>query len=164
MNNLKLISVISSGDDKYKLIHDNFCANILSFDSVISNVDTINVDTKSGDWQSQGFLSTVYKKLDHTRRLLKQGYTVFCTDLDIFYLKDPIKYMYELLNDFDIVGQNDFGRLCTGFYIVKPSDSTIDLFDTSEKLVLDGEQSDQNYIHTKLQLDKYSDFAGSQRL
>ena len=157
MNNLKLISVISSGDDKYKPIHDNFCANISSFDSIISSVDIINIDTKSGDWQSQGFLDTVYKKLDCTYQLLKQGYTVFCTDLDIFYLKDPIKYMHELLNDFDIVGQNDFGRLCTGFYMVKPSELTIDLFDTSEKLVLDGEQSDQNYIHTKLQSDKYSD-------
>jgi hypothetical protein len=40
--------------------------------------------------------------------------------------------------------------------MVKPSVLTIDLFDTSEKLVLDGEQSDQNYIHTKLQSDKYS--------
>lgn len=156
MNNLKLISVISSGDDKYKPIHDNFCYNISSFGSIISSVEIINVDTKSGDWQSQGFLDTVYKKLDYTHELLKQGYTVFCTDLDIFYLKDPIKYMHEVLSDFDIVGQNDFGRLCTGFYMVKPSVSTIDLFDTSENLVLDGEQSDQNYIHTKLQSDKYS--------
>jgi hypothetical protein len=56
MNNLKLISVISSGDDKYKSIHDNFCSNISSFDSIISSVEIINVDTKSGDWQSQGFL------------------------------------------------------------------------------------------------------------
>ena len=61
-----------------------------------------------------------------------------------------------MLDDFDIVGQNDFGRLCTGFYMVKPSDLTIDLFDTSEKLTLIGEQSDQNYVHTKLQSDKYS--------
>ncbi len=156
MNNLKLISVISSGDDKYKLIHDNFCANISSFDSIVSSVEIINVDTNSGDWQSQGFLDTVYKKLDYTHQLLKQGHTVFCTDLDIFYLKDPIEYIYRLLDDFDIVGQNDFGRLCTGFYMVKPSDLTIDLFDTSEKLTLIGEQSDQNYVHTKLQSDKYS--------
>jgi hypothetical protein len=98
----------------------------------------------------------VFKKLDHTHQLLKEGYTVFCTDLDIFYLKDPIQSIYKILDDFDIVGQNDFGRLCTGFYMVKPSDLTIDLFDTSEKLILDGEQSDQNYIHTKLQSDKYS--------
>jgi len=157
MNNLKLISVISSGDDKYKSIHDNFCANISYFNSIISSVDIINIDTKSGDWQSQGFLDTVYKKLDYTHQLLKDGYTVFCTDLDIFYLKDPIKHMHELLNDFDIVGQNDFGRLCTGFYMVKPSDLTIDLFNTSQRITLDGEQGDQNYIHTKLQSDKYSD-------
>lgn len=156
MTNLKLISVISSGDNKYKAIHDNFCANISSFDSIISSVEIINVDTKSGDWQSQGFLDTVYKKLDFTHQLLKEGYTVFCTDLDIFYLKDPIQYIYKLLDDFDIVGQNDFGRLCTGFYMVKPSDLTIDLFDTREQVILDGEQSDQNYIHTKLQSDKYS--------
>jgi hypothetical protein len=156
MNNLKLISVISSGDNEYKPIHDNFLANISSFNSIISSVKIITVNTKSGDWQSQGFLDTVYKKLDCTHQLLEQGYTVFCTDLDIFYLNDPIEYMYELLNDFDIVGQNDFDRLCTGFYMVKPSCLTIDLFDTSEKLVLDGEQGDQNYIHTKLQLDKYS--------
>ena len=156
MNDLKLISVISSGDNKYKPIHDNFCANISSFDSIVSSVEIINVDTNSGDWQSQGFLDTVYKKLDYTHQLLKQGHTVFCTDLDIFYLKDPIEYIYRLLDDFDIVGQNDFGRLCTGFYMVKPSSLTIDLFDTNEKLVLDGEQSDQNYVHTKLQSDKYS--------
>ena len=87
MNNLKLISVISSGDDKYKSIYDNFCANISSFNSIISSVDIINIDTKSGDWQSQGFLDTVYK-LDYTHQLLKDVYTVFCTDLDIFYLKD----------------------------------------------------------------------------
>ena len=155
MNDLKLISVISSGDNKYKPIHDNFCANISSFDSVISRVEVINVDAKSGDWQSQGFLDAVYKKLDHTHQLLKQGHTVFCTDLDIFYLKDPIEYIYRLDN-FDIVGQNDFNRLCTGFYMVKPSNLTVDLFDTSEELILDGEQGDQNYIHTKLQSDKYS--------
>lgn len=157
MTNLKLISVISSGDDKYQPIHDNFCANISSFDSMISKVEAINVDTKSGDWQSQGFLDTVYKKLDYTHQLLKQGYTVFCTDLDIFYLEDPIEYMHGLLDSFDIVGQNDFNRLCTGFYMVKPSDLTMDLFDTSERVVLGGEQGDQNYIHTKLQLDRYSE-------
>lgn len=157
MTNLKLISVISSGDNEYKPIHDNFLANISSFNSIISSVNIITVDTKSGDWQSQGFLDTVYKKLDYTHQLLKDGYTVFCTDLDIFYLKDPIKHMHELLNDFDIVGQNDFGRLCTGFYMVKPSDLTIDLFNTSQRITLDGEQGDQNYIHTKLQSDKCSD-------
>lgn len=157
MNDLKLISVISSRDNHYKAIYDNFCANISSFDSIISSVKVINVDTKSGNWQSQGFLDTVYQKLDCTHKLLKKGYTVFCTDLDVFYLKDPIQYIYELLDDFDIVGQNDFDRLCTGFYMVKPSDLTIDLFDTSDKLILDGEQGDQNYIHTKLQQNKYSD-------
>lgn len=156
MTNLKLISVISSGDNRYKSIRDNFLANTSSFGSIISSVEVINVETKSGDWQSQGFLDTVYKKLDHTHQLLKQGHTVFCTDLDIFYLKDPIEYMHGLLDNFDIVGQNDFDRLCTGFYMVKSSDLTVDLFDTTEKFVLDGEQSDQNYIHTKLQSDKYS--------
>ena len=158
MNNLKLISVISSGDDKYKLIHDNFCANISSFDSYISNVDIINVDTKSGDWQSQGFLDTVYQKLDHTHRLLKEGYTVFCTDLDIFYLKDPIKYMHDLIEDFDIIAQEDHTRLCTGFYMVKPSDLTIDLFDTSHRHSLKGEQSDQNFINSKLNIGQDEDY------
>ncbi len=77
MNDLKLISVISSGDNKYKPIHDNFCANISSFDSIVSSVEIINVDTKSGNWQSQGFLDTVYQKLDHTHRLLKEAILFF---------------------------------------------------------------------------------------
>jgi hypothetical protein len=152
MNNLKLISVISSNDNEYKPIYENFRANISSFNSIISNVEIINVDTKSGNWQSQGFLDTVYKKLDHTHRLLKEGYIVFCTDLDIFYLKDPIEHMYNLIENFDIVAQKDSHRLCTGFYMVKPSDLTIDLFDASQRHSLIGEQSDQNFINSKLNI------------
>ena len=43
--------------------------------------------------------------------------------------------MHELLNDFDIVGQNDFDRLCTGFYMVKPSDLTIDFLTQASELL-----------------------------
>jgi hypothetical protein len=158
-NKLMCIAVYSGGDNKYKSIRDNFCENLKQFKSEIADVIVFDVGTKSGDWQSEGFLETVYKKLSFTRYFLNEGFDVFCTDLDIFYLKDPLPLMNTLLKKYDIVGQNDFDRLCTGFYMVKSTDKTISLFDTSDELKLDGEQSDQNYIDTKLKLEEFKNIS-----
>ncbi len=66
--------------------------------------------------------------------------------------------MHDLIEDFDIIAQADYKRLCTGFYMVKPSDLTIDLFDTSHRHFLKGEQSDQNFINSKLNIGQDEDY------
>ena len=84
---IKFFSIVSGRDDKYSALRDNFQKHLEKV-GLSEFHDIIETDTSSGNWQEDGFLETVYKKLDYTRDYLKQGYHVFCSDLDIVFLKN----------------------------------------------------------------------------
>ena len=86
---------MSGNDERYLLIKNNFQQHLKNV-GLEEMHDLIVTDTKSGNWQEEGFLETVYKKLDFTRDYLKQGYQVFCSDLDIVFLKNPIPYLKKI--------------------------------------------------------------------
>ena len=136
---VKFFSIISGNDQKYSLIKDNFQKHLNNVE-LSDEHKLIKTSTDSGDWQDKGFLDTVIKKLDFTRDFLKEGYYVFCSDLDIIFLRNPLSYLKDLIQGYDIIFQNDYAEVdngekvsiyCTGFYFVRPSSLTIKLFDRS---------------------------------
>ena len=170
---IKFISVLSGNDKKYSLIKDNFQIHLENV-GLANEHELIETNTDSGNWQEEGFLETVYKKLDFTRDYLKQGYQVFCSDLDIVFLKNPIPYLKKMSRGYNIIFQNDYAEydngnevslFCTGFYFVNPSPLTVKLFDREvnifkqlNKINLKGtyDESDQNYINIKLKQKRFN--------
>tara|TARA_B100001029_G_C15059661_1_gene457298 strand:+ start:1092 stop:1790 length:699 start_codon:yes stop_codon:yes gene_type:complete len=172
-NNIKFFSVVSGLDKNYLSIKNNFQQHLKKI-NILEQHEVIKTNTHSGNWQEKGFINTVYKKLDYTREFLKKGRFVFCTDLDIVYLKDPIPYLIEQMeiNNYDILFQHDYAKdgdkifsvYCTGFYLVRPTKINIKLFDLSynffkrsNKIIFQDneEKSDQNYINTKLKQKRF---------
>ena len=151
--NIKFFSILSGGDEKYKPLYDNFI-HFLAQVGLDSKHELVSFpDFASGSWQQPSFRKIVYKKLEHTHEELLKGNSVFVSDLDIVFLRDPWDYLMNLLSDYDAVFQQDGDRKCTGFYLAKPTPETLDLFDSSQKApggIIGGDACDQGYIHTKL--------------
>ena len=165
---IKFFSIVNGQDKEYWPIKDNFMMHLERI-GLKDKHELIITDTSSGNWEEEGFLDTVYHKLDMTRYYLKNGYYVFCSDLDIVFLRDPINNLKKTMvdNKYDILFQHDYGDYgdegiyscyCTGFYFVKPSKMTKNLFDRNvnifkRKNKIDlpmGDRSDQKYINRKL--------------
>ena len=174
---IKFFSVVSGNDNRYQSIKDNFLKH-LEILYLAEKHDLIITNTDSGNWEESGFLDTVYQKLDMTLYYLKKGYYVFCSDLDIVFLKDPFPYLIDLMNiyNYDILFQHDYADegesgiysvYCTGFFLVKPSsltkklfDRNINIFNKSNKIELPmGDRSDQKYINRKLTQKRFKELS-----
>lgn len=159
---IKFFSILNKGDDHHLPFYNNFIEHLKKF-NLEKDHELIMVDGDSGPFKSEEFISITYKKLDHVCNFLRDGHTVFLSDLDIVFLRDPIPYLEEQLQHHDIAIQtNQYkGEIentpsikayskNTGFYMVKPSDLLIDFFDTTEKLhPWDSDPTDQGYINQK---------------
>ena len=171
---LKFFSIISGNDDEYQPIKNNFEKH-LNIIGLENEHELIVTNTNSGSWEERDFLDTVYHKLDITLNYLKKGYYVFCSDLDIIFLKNPLPYLIDLMisNNYDILFQHDYaeeddGKIysvyCTGFFLVKPSRMAIKLFDRKVNIfkrnnqinLPKGDRSDQKYINRKLIQKRFS--------
>ena len=121
-----------------------------------------------------------FEKLELIHDTLKRGKICFYSDPDIVFLKNPMEYLFGLLEDYDLIVQSNvddtkrklktFGKvLHSGFCIVKPSELTLRLFDTSEQYHFPGKPGpkdkeflmrwqqhrvDMIYFNSKLNSDK----------
>jgi hypothetical protein len=69
-------------------------------------------------------------KVRIVHRLLMLGKTVLLVDVDIVMCHDPLPYLREMSEKYDMVAQNTLtGHFNTGFYYIKPNAGTIALFD-----------------------------------
>lgn len=155
---MNFFSILNVSDEKYHPMYYNFIHHLKKV-GLLDKHTLINVDGVTDNFNTPGFNDVVYKKLEITHKELLKGNTVFCSDLDIVFLKDPLEYMVSFLDTHDIVFQKDHEKYCTGFFLVKPGALTIDLFDRSEKIQFDREKikgrdfvarCDQGYINSKL--------------
>jgi len=156
---MKFFSILNTSDEKYHPIYNNFIHHLKKVE-LLDKHTLIKVDGVSDNWNSSNFNDIVYKKLEITHKELLKGNTVFCSDLDIVILKDPLEYMLPFLDTHDVMFQRDHKRHCTGFYLVKPGPLTIDLFDSSETIpFVTYDIGDQGYINSKLthKAEKYKD-------
>ena len=163
MDNIKFFSVLNSGDDDFVPFYDNFIEHLKPF-GLDKHHHLIRIKSESGMYNSQNFRKISFAKLNHTRKFLKQGYTVVLSDLDLVFLRNPIPYLLTALEKHDLVIQSSRGQwnprnkgcgprkmnpnphrrrapqkmlhphVNTGFFAVKPTPLTIDFFDASEKI------------------------------
>jgi len=127
------------------------------------------VEGKTSEYNNSSFNFIVHKKLKITKEALMENKIVFCSDLDIVFLRNPLPRMTELIKTYDIIFQSDYSgegdsikqwgykkrnpQICTGFFMVKPSPLTIDLFDPENyTLKSKNVKCDQAYINEKLRL------------
>ena len=147
---LHFFSTISSGDNKYLPLYDNFVYHLDKLGLKKNHHLLSFPEHSSGSYNDSAFNKIVYTKLKVSHDQLSKGNSVFVSDLDIVFLRNPWEYLTSLLEEYDIIFQPDASRFCTGFYLARPSAPSIDLFDCSEQIKLQGDQSDQGYINTKI--------------
>jgi len=96
-----------------------------------------------------------FEKLNLIHDALKRGKTCLYSDPDVVFLKNPIDYLKELMNDYDMVIQSNVDDtkrklkvykkvLHSGFCMVKPTKLTLKLFDTSDEFHWPGEEGDES--------------------
>jgi len=161
-NSLDFFSIINSGDKKYSPIYNNFISHLKNV-GIENRHELVEVSGESASFIEDSFPKIAFEKINLTKEKLESGKTVFCSDLDIVFLKDPIDYMLSLLNIYDIVIQRDGvrweaarnnrpPRLCTGFYMVKPTKLTLELFNTKydrNDHWIGKDKTDQGYLNAK---------------
>ncbi|ELT91377.1 hypothetical protein CAPTEDRAFT_201955 [Capitella teleta] len=81
----------------------------------------------SGDMNSQSFREKSMLKLQLAYEAMAAGYTVFLTDLDVFFFRNPLPKLLDLCQEScDLVGQRDVGQVInTGFMLLRPTNTTI---------------------------------------
>jgi len=89
------------------------------------------------EWNSDGFKRITKLKSQQVLRLLKQGYNVLWTDLDVIWKANPMPDLLRLLakDDHDVLIQSDATAqkeastlINSGFYYVKQSEHTVRAF------------------------------------
>ena len=121
------------------------CIDNYSYDKLKDSYNAVVIDTKYDKfsrYHKDDFFEISKFKFFIVCELLKKGYNILFTDGDIFYKKNPINYIDNILKDknIDVVIQNDDGNnndndhnyLCTGFYFVKSTPKNIELFNLSK--------------------------------
>ncbi len=144
---LKFISIITYTDPDFSALCDNFLHTLKEV-GLEAEHELLRFDDAAGVFNSPEFNHMVFKKLALTHKLLKEGHTVWVSDIDIVYFKNPKEYLLSLLEDNVLVGQTEpDGRINTGFYMVRPHDLTISLFDPSIKVKLPGQDHLDNALY-----------------
>ena len=135
---MKFISIISHSDPHFKALCDNFLHTLKAV-GLEAQHELLRFDDEAGVFNSPQFNKMVFKKLALTHKFLKEGHIVWVSDIDIVYFKNPKAHLLSLLEDNLLVGQTEpDGRINTGFYMVRPHELTISLFDPNIKVKLPG--------------------------
>jgi len=108
---------------------------------------TDHADCKEGnhDWGSKEFRTLIQNKFPIIKNELDDK--VLFVDNDIFFYKDPIPYLENILEHCDVVSQSDLPGtpFCTGFFAVNPSEKIEEVIDkiTDYNPQTDGDYDDQ---------------------
>lgn len=117
-----------------------------------------NLDGEPAFWGTQEFSGISNNKLVIVYHLLKLGYDVLLTDVDVVWCRDMLPIFARYVNDypdFDIfmqsnrAAENGTGQLNTGFYYAKATEGVVSLFESlaskSPEAILKG-QDDQTFF------------------
>ena len=112
-------------------------------------------DGKCGTYNSEVFNIKSHIKIKAVHEILLLGYDVILSDLDVTFFKSPITYLLDncgpdcdILLEVDLVDPQLFN---TGFYFVKSSNRTINLFGQVLKFIEHREGNDQEIFNDVLQ-------------
>ena len=129
--------------------------------NLISSLDDVGMYATGGALRIYDMqFNSDYEKLELIHDTLKRGKICFYTDSDIVFLKNPTDYLLKELEDYDLIIQSNaddtkiklkkFKKvLHPGFCIVKPTELTLKLFDTSERYHFPGQEGepDKEYLY-----------------
>jgi hypothetical protein len=126
---LKFFSSLNGKDDDYRPLYDNFIASLEKLSLADKHELLILEDCVSADFATEDFNKICNIRTKQARQYLIEGYTIFHSDLDMIFLKDPFPLLLKYLEEYDIIFQRDSKQVCGGFYLAKPSPLTIDFFE-----------------------------------
>ena len=86
--------------------------------------------TETGDFATEIFVKKAMVKHYVVRDILKMGYSVLLSDLDIFWFRSPVEDLIAACDKKDFVIQNEANiNLNIGFMYVNPTKASIDFYD-----------------------------------
>ncbi len=153
------IIVLTNEDAQYEIMTENL---LLSFERVgvkRSKISLHKIDLPSGVFGTKEFNCLTLEKLRVVHEYLVAGKTILLCDVDIVMLKNPLPYVVKELESHDLVFQNEgyvyqiSGKqaINTGFFAVKSSKKTIDLFNIEDEVVQKKQDlNDQDLINLRL--------------
>ena len=103
----------------------------------------------ASDFRTKGFLMKSHLKIKLVLDALELGFNLILVDLDIVFLKNPLPYLKENIQDLDILIQDNTNECNTGFYYIKPTNSSLLLFEKAWEIAdtpLGQKQDDQRII------------------
>lgn len=153
MKRIKFISIINTDDSYYTPLLRNLQCSLRKVGLIYLH-EVIPVKGTFGVYGSSTFNQITFHKLTLVHEFLLSGYTVWFVDLDIVFLRNPLHYLLQIIRDFDFVAQSNdelYTTINTGFFIAKPTELVLDLFDTRfMSREVNMQSTDQQFINTKI--------------
>lgn len=110
----------------------------------------------SGRFMSSGWMKSMSSRCEWwVETISSADEPIIFIDADIQFFKDPLPIINEILNEHDLTGHHDiYVPICCGFMAVKPTPSTISLFNHISKTVRDW-PNDQIALNKNLNMVKF---------
>ena len=155
IDDINFFSVLNTGDEDYTPIYENFILhleklNLNKYHKLIK-VDGYTSRLGRGDWGK-----IIFEKTKNVYDSLNKNHIVICSDLDIVFLRNPFDYLFDLIGeDVDVIFARDNSQKAygCGFFIAKPSEVTLDLFDPKyiPPESMEGKfEAEKNSVHRKI--------------
>ena len=152
--NIEFVVAESSADGKqHRVILSNFKYSL----------DNVGIPASGGLVKTYTMeFSTEYEKLELIHGILKSGKICLYSDADVTFLKNPLDKLYSYIEQYDLIIQSNAEVMeelsyyktvvNPGFCMVRPTELTLKLFDTSEscEFLYEDCRPDMAYINSKL--------------
>jgi len=120
--------------ETHKILHSYFIESLKQTNENLIPISDYFEQECDGSFMSNGWNNTMTKKVDQIINACKENDIFIHSDCDVFFKRDIYNDIIEELSDYDIAFQDDsVAGFCMGFFICKPSQIIIELFEDVKK-------------------------------
>jgi hypothetical protein len=127
-NNIKLYTFYSESHKVFIPWFENSIKDVEP--SICPIFKEVEQRCKSGEFASSGWNDSMRQKFEYLIDIINNetnGYFIF-SDIDVQFFRPITEQAPEILKNYDIVFQNDYGSVCTGFFYCRVNERTKNLF------------------------------------
>jgi hypothetical protein len=115
----------------HKILFDNYFKPSLIEGEYELHCETRDQECSTGTYYESGWNQTTYRKVEYFSKIVEEniGNTFVFSDVDVQFFGKTKEILIEELDNFDIAAQDDtWNCLCSGFFICKSNERTINMF------------------------------------
>lgn len=125
------MNIYTTYTPSHKILYDNFFLKTLPSCFTLNVLEDKEQLCQSGRYFSEGWTITTKKKVDFFVKICEEnmGNYFFYSDVDVQFFDNHIdSLLLEEIEDNDIACQDDIWRYCSGVFICKANDRTLNMF------------------------------------